>query len=139
MADHVRSIKGVSQEMVDKLAEHKITNVDHLLETLATPQARRDMAKSLGITPAALTDIVNRADLSRLHGVGTVFADLLEEAGVDSVKELAHRVAANLHPALEKANAEHKLTSHVPTLAQVEAWVAHAKELMAAGKAVQEG
>ena len=71
----------------------------------------------------------NRADLARVKGIGGVFANLLENAGVDTVKELAGRVPANLHAKLEKVNAEQKLSHHVPTVEQVEDWVKQAKEL----------
>jgi len=41
---------------------------------------------------------VNHADLCRIDGVGSEYADLLEAAGVDTVPELAQRNAANRTP-----------------------------------------
>jgi predicted flap endonuclease-1-like 5' DNA nuclease len=80
---------------------------------------------------AQLTEWVNRADLMRLKGVGTEFANLLEDCGVDSCKELQHRVAANLHAKLVSANEEKHITHHAPSLGQVEDWIKEAATLSA--------
>ncbi|HEY3297552.1 MAG TPA: DUF4332 domain-containing protein, partial [Armatimonadota bacterium] len=72
---------------------------------------------------------VNRADLARIKGIGSEFADLLEAAGVDSVPELAQRVPDNLAAKLSEVNAAKKLTRRLPTAAQVADWVEQAKGL----------
>lgn len=41
------------------------------------------------------------------------FAELLEAAGVDTIKEFRHRVAANLYAKLAAVNAEKKLCKHL--------------------------
>ena len=68
------------------------------------------------------------ADLMRIKGVGRQFGELLKAAGVDTVKELATRKPENLTPKLAEVNAEKKLAKAVPSLDQVTAWVAAAKE-----------
>jgi hypothetical protein len=85
----------------------------------------------LGEPEKALLEMLNRADLDRVAGIGAAYSNLLEEAGVDTVKELSKRVAANLHAKLIEINTEKKVTLHPPTLAMVEAWVKDAKELPA--------
>ena len=72
---------------------------------------------------------VNHADLYRIKGVGSEYADLLEAAGVDTVPELAQRSAQNLLQKLGEVNAERHLVRRLPTAAQVENWVVQAKEL----------
>ena len=67
--------------------------------------------------------------MTRISGVGSEFAELLEAAGVDTVPELASRNPANLVAAMAKVNEEKKLTRRVPTEAEVTKWVAQAKEL----------
>jgi hypothetical protein len=61
--------------------------------------------------------------------VGEEYSDLLEEAGVDTVPELAQRNATNLHAKLVETNAETKLVRRLPTQKQVEDWVAQAKKM----------
>ncbi len=72
---------------------------------------------------------VNHADLYRIKGVGSEYADLLEEAGVDSVPELAQRNAANLTAALAAANEKKNLVRSLPSESQVAGWIEEAKGL----------
>jgi predicted flap endonuclease-1-like 5' DNA nuclease len=72
---------------------------------------------------------VNLADLMRIAGVGQEYADLLEEAGVDTVKELRTRNPENLHEALVETNRAKRLVRVVPGLSRVAKWVAQAKVL----------
>ena len=65
----------------------------------------------------------------RINGVGPQFSELLEAAGVDTVKELQHRVPANLQAKLEEVNEQKHLVRRVPALVEVEKMVAQAKEL----------
>jgi hypothetical protein len=72
---------------------------------------------------------VNRADLMRVRGVGEEYSDLLEAAGVDTIKELRRRNPANLLAAMVEINVGKNLVRRLPTYAMVERWVAHAGEL----------
>ena len=53
----------------------------------------------------------------------------LEAAGVDTVKELRRRNAANLLTAMVEINKRKNLVRRLPTEAMVQRWVDHAKEL----------
>ena len=128
MSDSIKSLKGVTADLAGKLGKEDINTVDELLASAADQGNRRALASKLGIELSALTEIVNRADLARLDGVAGVYADLLENAGVDSCKEMAQRIPANLHAKLEEVNDKMKLTQRVPTLSAVEGWVAQAKK-----------
>ncbi len=138
MATSVSSIKGMNPELAAKLKAEGITNTDHLLQAAQKAGPRRDLAKKLGISGSELLELVNRADLARIKGIGDAYAHLLEEAGVDSVKELAHRVPANLHDRLAKLNEEKKLVPRVPTVEAITTWIDEAKQLGQSGAAVQE-
>ena len=87
------------------------------------------MAAYAGVEPRIILELANRADLARIRGVGGVFSDLLEHAGVDTVKELATRRPENLHAKMAETNAQEKLASRTPTLNAVQDWVTQAKEL----------
>ncbi len=66
---------------------------------------RRRLAKEIGVDEREILNWVNRADLMRIKGVGQEYSDLLEAAGVDTIKELAQRNADNLHAKLVTVNA----------------------------------
>jgi hypothetical protein len=56
------------------------------------------------LSPKLILEWVNHADLMRVKGVGSEYADLLEAAGVDTVPELAQRNAASLAEKLEASH-----------------------------------
>jgi predicted flap endonuclease-1-like 5' DNA nuclease len=74
-------------------------------------------------------ELANRADLARVKGIGKVFSDLLENAGVDTVKELAQRRPDNLLAKLVEINTEKKYAKRTPTMSEVTNWVEQAKAL----------
>jgi predicted flap endonuclease-1-like 5' DNA nuclease len=81
------------------------------------------------VEPRAILELANRADLARVRGVAGVFSDLLERAGVDTVKELATRNPDNLHAKVEEVNARERLSGRTPPWSAVKDWVAQAKVL----------
>ena len=131
MSDPIEKIKGLEAEVKTKLEAEGIQNTQQLLEHTQTDKQRAELARKVGTTPRVLKELANRADLMRLKGVGGDMSNLLEEAGVNSCKELQHRVAEKLHTTLAELQASKKIAHHTPTLAQVTAWIAEAKTLPA--------
>lgn len=129
MATAVKDLAGATDAIVSKLAEKGIRDNEKLLEAAATPAQRKELAGQCGCAPRDILELANRADLARVKGVSGVYSDLLEEAGVDTVKELATRRADNLHAKILETNEGKKLTKRPPTEAAVEDWVRQAKEL----------
>lgn len=125
----LRELRGMTPQIETKLKALGIKNSDDLLAMAKTPAARRDLAAKLGVDPSVVLELANRADLARVHGVGGVYSDLLEAAGVDTVKELARRNPENLHAAIVNLNAEKRLAGRVPSLNMVSAWIEQAKTL----------
>jgi len=62
-------------------------------------------------------------------GVGQEYSELLEAAGVDTVKELRNRNAENLAAKMAEVNASRKLTRTVPSEKTVAGWVEQAGAL----------
>ena len=122
-------IEGVGELYALKLKESGINTTAELLERAATPKGRAELAEETGISPKLILRWANHADLFRIRGVAGQFAELLEAAGVDSVKQLRHRVAANLQPKLEEINSVRNLCNRVPSLSEVEKMISQAKEL----------
>jgi hypothetical protein len=129
MSTAVKDLKGATEAIVTKLKEKGITDNEKLLEAAATPAQRKELAAHCGCDPKEILQLANRADLARVRGVAGVYSDLLEVAGVDTVKELAGRRADNLHAKILETNQAQKITSKPPAASLVEGWVARAKEL----------
>lgn len=109
-------------------AAHIATTAD-LLKACADPKGRKALAQSTGIDEARLLKWANMADLLRIKGVGEQSAELLEAAGVDRVKELERRVAANLVAEMAEVNAARKQTRAVPAEKMVAGWIEQAESL----------
>lgn len=122
-------IEGIGEAFAAKLEAAGVASIEKLLETGATKQGRETLSEKCGVSETLLLEWVNRADLARIKGIGSEFADLLEAAGVDSVPELAQRNAENLAAKLAEVNDAKKLTRRLPTSDQVADWVAQAKTL----------
>ena len=122
-------IEGVGEVYAEKLTAVGIVKVEDLLAKCAGPKGRAELAEATGISDKLILRWTNHADLFRIKGVGPQFSELLEAAGVDTVKEFRHRVPENLQPKLEEVNAEKHLVRRVPSLKEVQKMVAQAKEL----------
>lgn len=125
----ITSIEGIGPATKEKLAEAGIKTTEKLLELGASKKGRKEIAATTGVDEKRILRFVNMADLFRIKGVGEEYADLLEAAGVDTVKELRNRNAANLHAKMEEVNAEKKLVRQTPGAKSVENWVEFAKTL----------
>jgi uncharacterized membrane protein HdeD (DUF308 family)/predicted flap endonuclease-1-like 5' DNA nuclease len=122
-------IEGIGPVYAQKLQEIGIANPADLLERGATPKGRMEIAELAGISGKLILEWVNHVDLYRIKGVGSEYADLLEEAGVDTVVELAMRNPDNLFQKIVQINEEKHLVRRLPLQSQVEDWVAQAKQL----------
>jgi predicted flap endonuclease-1-like 5' DNA nuclease len=131
MSDPISEIKGMGPELKVKLETEGIRNTEQFLQHARTAHQRTELAHKVGTTQVVIKELANRADLMRLNGVGGVYANVLEEVGVNSCKELQHRVPEHLHTMLQEALTSKKLAQHVPTLAQITGWIAEAKALAA--------
>ena len=122
-------IEGIGEVYAPKLIAAGINKVSELLEKCAAPKGRKELAEATGISEKLILRWTNHADLFRIKGVGPQFAELLEAAGVDTIKEFRHRVAENLQPKLEELNAARHICGRVPALSEVQRMIDQAKEL----------
>lgn len=122
-------IEGIGEAFAAKLIAAGIRTAEDLLEKGATPKGRKEIAEKSGITEKMILEWVNHVDLFRIKGVGSEYADLLEEAGVDTVVELSKRVPENLLAKMQEVNAAKKLVRQMPVLSMVTSWVEQAKKL----------
>lgn len=131
MAYKVIDIEGVGDVFAKNLNDAGIKTDAELLAKCAKPAGRKELAEQTGISSKLIMKWANHCDLYRVNGIGPQFAELLEASGVDTVKELRHRVAENLQKKLEEVNAQKKLVNRVPTVTEVQKMVDQAKDLPA--------
>lgn len=122
-------IEGIGDTYAEKLSAAGVKTIEALLKTGGDKKGRAEISDKSGVSEKMILNWVNRADLARINGVSTQYADLLECAGVDTVPELAQRNADNLHAKMEEVNEEKQLVRKLPSAAQVADWVKQAKSL----------
>ena len=125
----IAEIEGIGPVYGDKLKTAGITNTDHFLKLCCDKKGRGDVAGKTGIDEGKLLKWANMADLMRIKGVARQYSELLEAAGVDTVKELRTRNADNLTTAMAKCNEEKKLCKVAPKLDEVTSWIDQAKQM----------
>ncbi|MDE6438740.1 MAG: DUF4332 domain-containing protein [Muribaculaceae bacterium] len=130
MAYKIVEIEGIGESYARKLEEVGIHTTEELLARGASPTGRAHIAEATGVSPKLILRWVNHADLFRIKGVAGQFAELLEAAGVDTVKEFRHRVPANLLPKLKEVNDARNLCNRIPSLSELTSMVEQAKELL---------
>lgn len=129
MSYRIDEIEGIGEAYAVKLSEAGIKTTEDLLNCGKTPKGREELAEKTGISSKLILKWVNHADLFRIKGVAGQFAELLEAAGVDTVKELRHRVPANLYAKLVETNDVKNLCNRVPAEKEIERMVEQAKGL----------
>lgn len=126
---NIVDVEGIGAVYAKKLEGVGVKTTDDLLKAGATAKAREELGKKAGIDAKLILEWVNHADLYRVKGVGQEYSDLLEEAGVDTIVELAKRVPENLHAKMLEANEKKNLVNRPPPLSAVKDWVDQAKKL----------
>jgi predicted flap endonuclease-1-like 5' DNA nuclease len=129
MAYKIIDIEGIGDVYAPKLIAANITTPTELLDKCAAPAGRKALAEETGISEKLILTWTNHADLMRIKGIGPQFSELLEAAGVDTVKELRNRNAENLAAKILEINEEKHLVRRVPVLKEVVKMINQAKEL----------
>jgi predicted flap endonuclease-1-like 5' DNA nuclease len=129
MSLHVSKLRGISNQVRNKLKRHGVTYTHQLLEAAGRLDRRRELAARSDIEEAVLLRLTCRADLARIKGVGAIFADMLELIGVDRVSSLAGRDPARLYELLHDLNAAERFARRAPTQDEVADWVTQARAL----------
>ncbi len=128
-ATRLRSIQGLSSELVARLADHGIADNATLLDRAARPEAREALCAATGLDQVELLQALYMMDLERVDGVSWISARLLTAAGVTTVPDLAFRNPDDLLPQLQRANAELGLVKRLPSARVLKGWIDHARSL----------
>jgi predicted flap endonuclease-1-like 5' DNA nuclease len=129
MSYKIEEIEGIGPAYAEKLSAADVKTTDDLLRLCCDAKGRKSTAEKTGVSAGQLLKWANMADLMRISGVGSEYSELLEAAGVDTVKELRNRNAENLAVKMAEVNETKNLTRTVPSEKVVKGWVEQAKTL----------
>lgn len=123
----IAAIPGLLHGEATKLRKARVRTTEALLKSASGRKGRKELAEGTGLDERRILDWVNRADLMRVRGIGSEYVDLLEAAGVDTIKELRRRNPSNLLEAMAELNLRKRLVRRLPTESMVAGWVDSAK------------
>lgn len=129
MSYPIRKIAGIGPAMSARLKALGIRTTEKLLEASSTAKDRKILAEKLEVSEQTVLRWANLADRMRIKGVREPYAELLKDAGVDTVKELKHRNPGRLAEAMAEANAKRKRVQALPSEKRVEHWIEAARKL----------
>jgi len=129
MSYPILAIDGVDEETAKRLKAAGVRTSAKLLEAAKDTKGRKALAAKTGLEEKLLLKWANMADRMRIKGMGREYAELVREAGVDTVRELKHRNAARLAKAIAAANERRMLVKLPPSEKAVSNWIEQAKKL----------
>lgn len=129
MSKRIDDVEGIGLKYAALLISEGIKTTENLLEAGANKKGRKSIAEKTAISEKMILTWVNMCDLFRVKGVGGQFAELLESAGVDTVKELRNRNAANLALAMAEVNKTKRICRVSPSIVLTSKWIEQAKQL----------
>jgi predicted flap endonuclease-1-like 5' DNA nuclease len=125
----ISELDGLGPGFAIKMRKAGIRTTEKLLETAKSLRGRQMLAEKTEIDQKQLLCVANLIDRMRIKGVGQDYAELLEAAGVKTLRELRYRNPARLAEAMAKANLERQLVRVLPSQHTVERWIDQAKKL----------
>jgi hypothetical protein len=129
MSYPITDIDGIDAETAVILKLVGIRSTERLLEAARTVRGRKMLAIKTGFDEKQLLCWANVADRMRIKGIRKEYAELLQAAGVDTVRDLKYRNPANLAKSMAEANKKRKMVRLLPSEKVVGHWIENAKKL----------
>jgi predicted flap endonuclease-1-like 5' DNA nuclease len=117
----IHKLYGIEPTLEMKLKSRGIKDSEDLLQACRTPREVAELAQSSGVEISILMKLLHRAELARIRGIGETYTMLLEEAGVNTARDLAAAAPDDLRARLTRINTDKKLVGRVPAQAMVNA------------------
>jgi predicted RecB family nuclease len=129
MPSSISDLDGLGPGFAVQMKKVGIRTTEKLLETAKSLKGRQMLAEKTEIGQGELLRVANLIDRMRIKGVGQDYAELLEAAGVSTIKELRYRNPTRLAEAIAKANVVRRLVRVLPSEQTVGRWIDHARKL----------
>lgn len=125
----IDQVAGIDHKKATKLRKAGIRTSKALIDKAATRRGRTELARATGLSQKDLQVWVHHADLLRVRGVGSEYAELLVASGVDTLRDLRRRNPTALVAKVIGLNGSNRVVSRLPTEAMVEGWITAAGDL----------
>lgn len=102
----IADFPGISAVTASKLESIGIKNTLKLYDRVLTPESRKELANQTEISEEEIMELTRLTDISRIKWVGTTFARMLYDLGIDSIKKATAADAVDLHARINQLNKE---------------------------------
>ncbi len=119
----ISAIRSISHRNATKLRKSGVRTTDSLLDQASTRKGRSIVSERTGIPSADLLRWAQQAELMRVGGIGSEYADMLAAVGVDTIKVLRRRNADNLMVSMIQVNTRRRLVQRLPTVEMIQGWI----------------
>lgn len=99
----LNKFSGLNPQLISALEERGIKNSKQLFDRAAKMDDLISLMSESNVSEAELKELIHLCDLSRLYGVGPVFARMLYDIGIDSVKRFQSCSAGDIIKIYEEA------------------------------------
>ncbi len=120
---------GMQPDLEAKLRQLSIKDSSDLLRLGKSPDAVVELARALDVEPSVIVQLMHRAELAQIRGVGGTYTMLLEKAGIHTLRDLAASSPEDLQAQFSRINSDQRLVGRVPALAMVNGWISKARRL----------
>ncbi len=121
-------VEGIGTKYSKTLEKAGVSNVEDLISFDSVKI--KNLSASTKISEKMIDKWAEHADLMRIGGVGPEYADVLNQVGVDSVKELAQRNPKNtLDKIMDLDKKKPDVFRKPPRLEEIEDWIEEAKKI----------
>jgi hypothetical protein len=120
----IAALDRVPPEMTVRLEASAIKTPQAFLTRAGNTTGRRELALLLNVSDGEIAQWMNIAALSQLKGMGTVNANLLNQAGIEDIPSLAEQDPATLYGKL--LSLTHGEPSSAPREAIIRVWIKEA-------------
>ena len=127
----IEAIQDIGVRHRSRLKAAELWSCRALLEAGATKKGRRIVAETVGVSESRVLEWVHKADLMRVNGISNRYSQLLEAAGVESMRKLRKSRPAQLHQSLveEDKKRRKRLVNRLPPAKEVAGWIEQARTL----------
>lgn len=126
---NLTKIKGMNQAEVEAMANCGVNTVEQLLEAGASRIGRMRLTDKTRIPEETILRWVQLADIMRIPKLNQLTSVMIEQAGIFSPMDLASFGTRRLLVRLSRVAAKQRLIWSLPSVAEIENYVAEARKL----------
>ncbi len=127
---YIYEIPALTLDQICKLNEYKIRTIEDLISAYIDTDEHLYLLTNVFITESSFQNVINQANLMKIHGINKLSVKLLNLVGIDTINQLANQDAKELNLKLIKGNRNYSIAKINRSDWTIQKWIDQAKELV---------